>query len=829
MPARRRRLGSCASPTSYGGLAEGAHVFEVRAVDGVGNADPTPATHAWTVDLTPPQTTITGGVATPTSATSASIPFAASEAGSTFECRLDTAAWTPCSSPEAYAGVAEGPHTFEVRATDAAGNTDPTPASVGWVVDTSVPETAITSAPTDPTSATSATFSFISTESGSTFECRLDSGAWASCGSPRSLTGLSEGPHTFAVRATDPAGNTDPDACHAYVGCRPDRAGDQHHVDAGGSVQIHRGRVHAVLERAGVDLRMPARRRGLEQLHEPNGACGPLGGQPHLRRPGGGSAGNVDPSPASFSWVVDQTSPETSIGSAPADPTNATSASFSFTASEPGSTFECALGGAGWAPCASPHDYSDLADGAHTFEVRATDAAGNVDQSPAARAWTVDTLPPASPTIESPAAGTTSATGTVTVSGTAEPGAVVELFEGATSRGTATTGPGGLWSRTLTGLSDGSHSYTATARDAAGNTSGASNSRTVVVDTTAPNTVLTTGPLGATSSTSASFTFAADDPSASFECRLDGSAWTACSSPRTYATLTEGSHTFEVRATDVAGNTDQTPALRTWTVDTTPPASPAITSPEEGATISSGTLTISGTAEPGSIVELFDGVASKGVTATSLGGSWSKVVSGLADGSHAFTAMSTDAAGNASGLSSARTVAVDTTIPDTSIETGPSNPTAATDATFEFAANEPGATFQCRLDGGAWATCTSPETRGALAEGAHTFEVRAIDAAGNTDASPAVWTWSVDLTAPDTNVDSGPADPTAETQADFIFSTDDPSATFECILDGGGWAPCSSPEALTGLAAGTHTFEVRAVDPAGNVDPTPATHSWTVT
>ncbi len=83
--------------------------------------------------------------------------------------------------------------------------------------------------------------------------------------------------------------------------------------------------------------------------------------------------------------------------------------------------------------------------------------------------------------------------------------------------------------------------------------------------------------------------------------------------------------------------------------------------------------------------------------------------------------------------------------------------------------------------------------------------------------------------APDTYVDSGPADPTTETQADFTFSADDPSATFECSLDGGGWAPCSSPKALTGLAAGTHTFEARAVDPAGNVDPTPAAHAWTVT
>ncbi|HET9214795.1 MAG TPA: hypothetical protein VFN93_08570, partial [Gaiellaceae bacterium] len=103
------------------------------------------------------------------------------------------------------------------------------------------------------------------------------------------------------------------------------------------------------------------------------------------------------------------------------------------------------------------------------------------------------------------------------------------------------------------------------------------------------------------------------------------------------------------------------------------------------------------------------------------------------------------------------------------------------------------------------------------------------DAAGNRDASPAAWTWLVDLTAPETTIDSGPPDPTTETDATFTFSADDASATFECRLDGGAWNVCASPEALTGLAAGEHVFEVRAVDRAGNADAAPAAHAWTVT
>ena len=819
---------ACSSPTAYSGLAENPHLFEVRALDGIGNADPTPAAHAWTVDTTAPQTTITAAPADPTNATSASFSFAASEGGSTFECRLDGGAWGPCASPEAFGGLGEGPHTFEVRATDPAGNTDATPAAAGWVVDTSAPETAIVSAPADPTSATSASFSFTSTETGSTFECRLDGAAWAACTAPRAFTGLAEGAHTFDVRATDPAGNTDP--APATFGWTVDLTAPETTITAtpADPSRVTDASFSFSASEPGSTFECRVDAGPWVGCASPAALSGLSAGSHAFAVRATDPAGNVDPSPAAFSWVVDLTAPETTIASAPADPTNATSAAFSFTANESGATFECRPDDGAWEPCASPAAFAGLGEGPHAFEVRATDAAGNVDPSPAAHAWTIDTTPPAPPTIESPAEGSTNATGTVTLSGTAEPGAVVEVFEGATSLGTATTSSGGGWSRTLTSVADGSHSYTATARDAAGNTSSASNARTVVVDTTAPNTVVTTGPLGATSSASASFTFTADDSSATFECRLDGGGWSPCSSPRSYAGLAEGLHTFDVRATDVAGNTDPTPATRTWTVDTTPPATPAITSPADGTTSASTALTVSGTAEPGSIVELFDGSTSRGVTTATSGGAWSKAVAALADGPHTFTAVATDAAGNTSGVSNAPTVVVDTSPPETSIDSGPSDPTAATGATFAFGSNEPGG-LECRLDGGAWAPCSSPESYEGLAEGAHTFEARAVDAAGNTDASPAVWTWVVDLTAPETTIDSGPADPTTETDATFTFSADDASATFECRLDGGAWTACASPEAVTGLASGAHVFEVRAVDPAGNADAAPAAHAWTVT
>jgi 3-phytase len=85
-------------------------------------------------------------------------------------------------------------------------------------------------------------------------------------------------------------------------------------------------------------------------------------------------------------------------------------------------------------------------------------------------------------------------------------------------------------------------------------------------DTTAPETTITSGPTGTVSSGSASFTFSSSEAGSTFECALDGEIFGACASPKQYTNLASGEHTFQVRATDAAGNVDATPASRTWTV-----------------------------------------------------------------------------------------------------------------------------------------------------------------------------------------------------------------------------------------------------------------------
>ncbi len=87
-------------------------------------------------------------------------------------------------------------------------------------------------------------------------------------------------------------------------------------------------------------------------------------------------------------------------------------------------------------------------------------------------------------------------------------------------------------------------------------------------DTTAPDTSITSGPSGTVTSNAASFSVSSTETGSTFECRLDSGAWSACLSPKAYSNLADGSHTVDVRATDLAGNTDATPATRTWTINT---------------------------------------------------------------------------------------------------------------------------------------------------------------------------------------------------------------------------------------------------------------------
>ncbi len=540
---------ACTSPKDYSSLANGSHNFQVHATDALGNTDPTPANYNWTVDTTPPDTNIITHPATLTNGTSATFEFTATEAA-TFECDLDGGGFSACTSPKSFSGLADGAHTFQVRATDGAGNTDATPANFTWTVDTTPPDTIVDNGPASPTELTSADFVFHSTEAGSGFQCQLDGGGFSACTSPKNYAALSLGAHSFDVKATDPAGNTD------------------------------------------------------------------------------GSA-------ASFSWtVVDLTPPNTIIDTSPASSTILTSAGFSFHSTESGSSFQCQLDSGGFSGCTSPQNYVGLAVGAHSFEVKATDASGNTDPTPANFNWSItaapDTIINSGPTASS--GGVTNSTAAIFSFSSTDPAATFACsLDGGVFA--ACTSP-----KNYTKLKVRAHSFKVQAT-AGGLTDPTAASFDWTIDNRSPNTAITSGPSVLTNNPVATLAFTSTEAGSSFQCSLDGSAFVSCPSPFVSSPLADGKHAFQVRAVDAAGNVDKSAAkAKAWTVDTTRPITTITGKPTDPTT--SSKVAFKFTSEKKSTFQCsLDGGA---FTSCKSGQKYS----GLAKGSHSFQVKATDAAGN---------------------------------------------------------------------------------------------------------------------------------------------------------------------------------------
>ncbi len=171
--------------------------------------------------------------------------------------------------------------------------------------------------------------------------------------------------------------------------------------------------------------------------------------------------------------------------------------------------------------------------------------------------------------------------------------------------------------------------------------------------------------------------------------------------------------------------------------------------------------------------------------------------------------------------------------PVTSITAGPAEGALTNDntPTFEFTANQPVIGFGCSIDAAdpnVTFACASPFTTPPLPDGGHTFRAAGTNAAQEIGA-PAFRNFIVDTTPPDTTIHTGPAEgETINTDAPaFTWSSTEVNSTFVCVADAVPLTACEEAF-ITGAAEGQHSFSVAARDPAGNVDPTPATRNFTI-
>ncbi len=274
----------------------------------------------------------------------------------------------------------------------------------------------------------------------------------------------------------------------------------------------------------------------------------------------------------------------------------------------------------------------------------------------------------------------------------------------------------------------------------------------------------------------------------------------------------EKTYAVMVIATDDAGN--QTAVQRNIIFDKTPPLvaiNPAITPTNNSIQM------LIGTREPDSTVTVTCPTAMASAVSYPTTTTWQAVVADMAEGSNMVSVIAMDLAGNVSDPVTA-VIALDTIAPDTIVISTPPALGNSNSAVFSFTSTEDGSTFECKLDQGSYAACTSPLTYANLPDNAHTFLVRGTDGAGNTDQTPASFIWTVDTIPPVAVVSGAPANPTKTTGAVLRVSGDD-VLTYKYKVDSGAYSAetaVAAPIVIEGLLDGSHTVSVVGKDSIGN-------------
>ena len=365
-------------------------------------------------------------------------------------------------------------------------------------------------------------------------------------------------------------------------------------------------------------------------------------------------------------------------------------------------------------------------------------------------------------------------------------------------------------------------------------------------DMEAPDTTITSGPSeGGISGSSVTFAWSGSDAVGEpllYSYAMDLGGWTSfySSTMNTFNGLSEGSHTFHVRARDYSGNVDLTPAVRNFMVDLTPPVIGELAVPR----ITNKSAIISWqTNEPATSQALFGlsagydaGTAQDNTLVTS----HTALLTNLkADTLYHFSVKSKDQAGNQANspdLTFRTLPAVDETPPETAITLGPQNGALLNSAQVTLGwtggddiSETPRLNFAHRLDLGTWSSFApaTSQTLSSLSDGEHIFAVKAQDEARNEDPTPATRVFTVDTTPPAAPTSlAANATPAGAT----LYWSHSPSSdihSYRLYWDhGAGVIDYTAVLAVVNFPAGTtavgipqkgvYRFGLRAVDRAGN-------------
>ncbi|WP_247871932.1 Ig-like domain-containing protein, partial [Azospirillum sp. TSO35-2] len=522
---------------------------------------------------------------------------------------------------------------------------------------------------------------------------------------------------------------------------------------------------------------------------------------------------------------------------------------------------------------------SELGVGPHTLTARAVDLAGNTSTASGDLVITIGNPlqgAPSSPLLDS--GSDSGALGdrltnvaTPTLTGTAEAGSTVSIYDSGTLVGSAVADTLGGWSVTTTTLSNSVHSLYATAVLGGTLTLGSSSSLTITIDASVPDTPstptlaaasdsgvagdgitrVTTPTLSGTAQANGVVTLY-DGSTAVGTVTADAAGlWSVVT-----GTLPDGAHTLTARTTNAAGSTSVASSALVLTIDTTAttPSVPALATASDSGSSGSDritnvvTPTLTGTAEAGSTVLLYDGGDLIGQATADGAGAWTVTASARGDGTHTLTAQAIDVAGNTSSVSTGLAITIDVTAPNApdglALASGSDSGSSDSDRLTNVVAPTVTGTAEASsvvtlYDGttvlgtgtaagsGVWSITSST-----LGSGGHTLTATAVDVAGNSSTASTGLAITIDTTAPNapdglalaSGSDSGSSgsDRITNVTAPTITGTAEANSVVTLYdgttVLGTGTASSRGVWSITSatLGSGEHTLTAAAVDVAGN-------------
>ncbi len=890
----------------------GTNEVAVTSTDAAGNSTSDATSNELTIDTTPPATpTVTAQVTndpTPVIAGTAEIGSTVTVvvAGATYSTTadgsgnwsIDTGSDTPDSGT--FSPDVNGTNEVAVTSTDAAGNSTSDATSNELTIDTTPPATPTVTAQVtnDPTPVIAGTAEIGSTVTvvvaGATYSTTADgSGNWSiDTGSDTPDSGTFSpdvnGTNEVAVTSTDAAGNSTSDATsnELTIDTTPPATptvtaqvtNDPTPVIAG-TAEI--GSTVTVVV-AGATYSTTADGSGNWSIDTgsdtpDSGTFSPnVNGTNEVAVTSTDAAGNSTSDATSNELTIDTTPPATPTVAAQVtnDPTPVIAGT-----AEIGSTVTVVVAGATYSTTAdgsgnwSIDTGSDTPDsgtfspdvnGTNEVAVTSTDAAGNSTSDATSNELTIDTTPPATPTVTAQVTNDP----TPVIAGTAEIGSTVTVVVAGATYSTTADGSGN-WSidtgsdtpdsGTFSPNVNGTNEVAVTSTDAAGNSTSDATSNELTIDTTPPATPtvaaqVTNDPtpvIAGTAEIGSTVTVAV--AGATYSTTADGSGnWsidTGSDTPDsgTFSPNVNGTNEVAVTSTDAAGNSTSDATSNELTIDTTPPATPTVTA----QVTNDPTPVIAGTAEIGSTVTVVVAGATYSTTADG-SGNWSidtgsdtpdsGTFSPDVNGTNEVAVTSTDAAGNNTSDATSNELTIDTTPPMVpTIDIVSSNDTTpvisgTAEANSTVTVVIDGVTFETTADGsGDWTVNTetdSPTLGGPfnpLGEGVYDILITSTDDSGNSTSDTTTDELTIDTTPPmvptidivssndTTPVISG----TAEANSTVTVVID--GVTFETTADGSGdWTVNTETDSPTAggpfdpLGEGVYDILITSTDDSGN-------------